>query len=221
MGVRFDAGRPSCGAGGAAVGGGAAGVRRAGRWRARATRARRRRVSPAIRQLLATAPDLPTRAASPRVGPALAALYAPAASPLWLDARIRPTADARAALALIDSVAADGLEPGAYGAASLDAGATALAAVTASATDAAAFDVGLSAALLPCLRDLHSGRINPRTLGLHMTTPPDEHDYASIVRAALAAHRVAAPADLAPPLAQYRAFATRSRATGRWRRTRR
>ncbi len=86
----------------------------------------------------------------------------------------------------------------------LDSRAAALAAGSAGAADVAAFDVGLSAGLLRYLRQLHKGRVDPRGLGLRLTTPRDEHDYAAIVREALAGHRLnAAAAGLAPPLAQY------------------
>ena len=95
----------------------------------------------------------------------------------------------------------------AYRAGALDSRAAALAAGPAGAADVAAFDVGLSAGLLRYLRHLHKGRVDPRALGLRLTTPRDEHDYAAIVREALAGHRLnAAAAGLAPPLAQYRSL---------------
>jgi murein L,D-transpeptidase YcbB/YkuD len=71
----------------------------------------------------------------------------------------------------------------------------------------AAFDAALSASTLRYLRDLHIGRIDPRSIGFRMTTPADDHDFATLLRSALLNHRIPElAADLAPPLALYRSL---------------
>jgi len=164
-------------------------------------------VSREIRRLLDSGRGLVTGVVAPAERTTIVSLYGPRAAPLWTDPAGRPTADARDALALFDGAAADGLDPAAYHAGALDSRAAALAAGRAGAAEVAAFDVGLSAGVLRYLRHLHHGRVDPRALGLRMTTPRDEHDGAAIVREALAGHRLnAAAAGLAPPLAQYRSL---------------
>jgi murein L,D-transpeptidase YcbB/YkuD len=126
-------------------------------------------------------------------------------APQWIDASGRPSGDARAALSVLTGAVADALEPADYAADALSTRAASLEA--ASAPDVAAFDVGLSASLLRCLRHLHSGRVDPRSIGFRMTAPADGPDVVAVLRSALANHRVVeAAAELAPPLVLYRSL---------------
>lgn len=133
----------------------------------------------------------------------LAAAYqAVSGQPLWLDATGRPGADAREAVALLERAFEDGLVPEDYHASDL---ARRAALSPGSPADAAAFDLDLTARLQLYLRDLHVGRVDPRTIGFKMTAPRDDHDFASTVREAAANHEVKGlPAAWAPPLALYR-----------------
>jgi len=129
-------------------------------------------------------------------------------APLWVDGSGRPSPDARDALALLADAARDGLDPADYGASILTSTATVLAGMSAAPVSTmAAFDTGLSASALRYLRQVHSGRVDPRAIGFRMTTPPDDHDYVALLRSAVTSHRVPeAAAGLAPPLALYRAL---------------
>lgn len=129
--------------------------------------------------------------------------------PLWLDAGGLPTMDARAALDQLERAFEEGLAPQDYAAPALAARASALQAPPASPGEAARFDVDLSAGLQLYLRDLHVGRVDPRAIGFRMTTAPDEHDFADVVRAAATGHHVAAlSAEWAPRFALYRNLRT-------------
>jgi murein L,D-transpeptidase YcbB/YkuD len=130
----------------------------------------------------------------------------PAAAPLWQDASGRPTANARDAIALLTDAASEGLDPAAYSAASLASRAAGL--LAASPDARMAWDVGLSLAMLRYLRDLHFGRVEPKSLGFRVSEPRVEvHDVVTTLAAAIASGRVAQlAADLAPPLAQYQAL---------------
>lgn len=127
-------------------------------------------------------------------------------APLWVAPSGRPTLDADVALDLLSDAATEGLDPAEYGAAALKRWSMALETGTdAAAADVAAFDAGLSAGMLRYFRQLHSGRVDPRTIGFHLSTPADEHDFGAVLRSALAAHRLTqAAAEWAPPLALYR-----------------
>jgi murein L,D-transpeptidase YcbB/YkuD len=129
-------------------------------------------------------------------------------APLWVDDSGRPTRDAADALALFNNAASEGLDPVDYDAAGLGRASTALAGgARPPLSDVAAFDVRLSANALRYLRHLHSGRIDPRTIGFNLSVPADTHDFAAVLRAALRDHRVSnAAADFAPPLVLYRAL---------------
>ena len=129
--------------------------------------------------------------------------------PLWIDQTGRPGLDAGDALKNLRHAADDGLEPADYGVGQLDRLVSKLGAPPPSAADLASFDVALSASMLRYLHHLHAGRIDPRTIGLRLTVPADQHDFVALVQSAAAEHRVAeAVADLRPPLAQYRALRT-------------
>jgi murein L,D-transpeptidase YcbB/YkuD len=129
-------------------------------------------------------------------------------APLWVDATGEPTRDAHDALLLLAGVADDGLEPSSYRGEALQGFATTLtAAATRQPLDVARFEVGLSASILRYFKDLHIGRIDPRTIGFRMTAPGDEHEFDALLRSALADHRlIEAAAALPPPLALYRAL---------------
>jgi L,D-transpeptidase YcbB len=140
----------------------------------------------------------------------LAGLYQRRAHlPLWIDATGRPGLDASDALTMLRAAADDGLEPADYAVGQLDRLTSKLRTAPPSIADLASFDVALSASMLRYLHHLHAGRIDPRTIGLRLTAPADQHDFAALVQSAVAEHRVAeAVADLMPPLAQYRALRT-------------
>lgn len=126
-------------------------------------------------------------------------------TPLWVDASGRPSRNARDALALLGGAADEGLDPDDYGGAVLERLAATLEAPHPSAWDVAAFDIGLSASTLRYLRELHEGRVDPRALGLRVTAPPDHHDFAGILSAALDHQRInETAAELSPSLALYR-----------------
>ncbi len=126
---------------------------------------------------------------------------------LWLDAGGTPTADAREALALLEQASEEGLAPDDYHAADLVRRAATL--PGGSPGDAAAFDHDLTASLQRYLLDLHVGRVDPRTIGFKMTAPRDDHDFASTVREAAAAHAVKGlTAAWAPQFALYRNLRT-------------
>jgi murein L,D-transpeptidase YcbB/YkuD len=129
-------------------------------------------------------------------------------APLWMDDAGRPTAQARAAVALLEQAAAEGLDPDDYAVAALIGMAGALAGPAAAPVRAAAeFDVLLTASVLRYFRHLHLGRLDPRTLGLQIVAPDDGHDFAVSLRSALDGNHLAETAsELSPPLAQYRAL---------------
>ena len=124
----------------------------------------------------------------------------------WVDAAGFPTEDAREALALVRNAADEGLDPADYDSARLDSLATELRAEPRpSARDAAAFDAALSGAMVRYLRHLHSGRVDPRTAGFRLSLPADEHDFAAILRTAVASHHLSETvAAFTPPFAAYR-----------------
>ena len=137
----------------------------------------------------------------------LAALYeATEAVPLWVDGAGRATRDAREALGLLNRATSEGLDAGDYGAAALEGRAAALEGAEPSpAHEAAAFELGLSAGVLRYLQELHEGRGDPRAIGFRMTIPADHHDFAALLRSAVAEHRLAALAqEYTPPVALYR-----------------
>ena len=133
-------------------------------------------------------------------------LYAPESEALWLDAQGWPDPNAVEALTLLDRAADDGLDPAEYRRQDM-AGLRARLESTASPENLARFDVALSANLLRYLRHLHLGRVDPRRLGLRLTAWTESHDFAALLRAAVAARRIPGLAeDLRPPLPQYRAL---------------
>ena len=129
--------------------------------------------------------------------------------PLWIDASGQPSLDAGDALTILRGAADDGLEPADYAVGQLDPLMSKLRAPPPSIADLASFDVALSASILRYLQHLHAGRVDPRTIGLRLTVPADQHDFAALVQSAAAEHRMSeAVAELRPQLAQYRALRT-------------
>ena len=111
--------------------------------------------------------------------------------PLWTDAAGRPTPDARAALALLRNAADEGLDPADYDLTTLESLAGALEPPRlASRHGVARLDAALSDAMVRYLRHLHEGRVDPRAAGFRMTVPADDHDFAAILRAAIAGDRL-------------------------------
>ena len=121
---------------------------------------------------------------------------------LWTDAAGRPTADAREAVALLERAAADGLAPRDYGTDVLRAELTALGSAPGLARGEA-FEAALTGAVSRYLRDLHGGRVDPRSVGF--TIPPRPPlDAAEAMGEAVARHRLtAAAAELTPQIPAY------------------
>jgi L,D-transpeptidase YcbB len=134
-------------------------------------------------------------------------------APVWLE-HGQPGANARDGLWIVDHVAADGLDPADFPGDDLHR----LAAVLESqpeppAGDVAAFDTGMSWAILRDFRQVHLGRVDASALGFHLVEPAETHDFPALLDQALRTNRLReTAASLAPPLAQYdslrRALAT-------------
>lgn len=134
---------------------------------------------------------------------------------LWFDGAGRETERVAAVLDLLARAEDDGLTPKDYaltvplpvqpaaGGAPPDVDAIARA------------DVELSRVLLRFYRDVHLGRVDPRTLGFHIDALGHVHDFSAMVRAAARDGTVTATADaLRPALPQYGAI---GRALARYR----
>lgn len=127
---------------------------------------------------------------------------------LWLDGEGRLTDAARDALALVASSDAHGLVPGDYRAGALADFAADLAAGHPPET-LARFELSLSLHVLRYWRDLHLGRVDPRTLRFRLNAPVDDHDFPAMLRAAATGGRLGAATDeLVPPLVLYRSLVT-------------
>jgi L,D-transpeptidase YcbB len=135
----------------------------------------------------------------------LQALYESADAPLWLEAAGRPTRNMQDAVMVLSEAASEGLDPADYYQDLIahlsprpDTGSS-------TAQDPKRLDVVLSTAMLRYLRDVHVGRVDPRTIGFRLDAPRDQHDFAALLRAAISERQVMKLADdLRPPLAQYR-----------------
>ena len=124
---------------------------------------------------------------------------------LWVDASGRPTSQAREALALLAGAGDDGLDPQDYGAAHLQQVASTLDTTADPLPVGIEFDRQLTVAMAKYLRELHEGRVDPRSLGFRLNVTPDNHDFESVVRQAVAANRLAATIEeFTPRLALYR-----------------
>jgi murein L,D-transpeptidase YcbB/YkuD len=155
--------------------------------------------------------EVANRARSSLDGRPAHALYASADStPLWVDRNGKPTKGAREAIAALLGAADEGLDSAAYSAAALSRRADSLDATRRPGAEVvAAFDADLSRSLLQYLTDLHNGRVDPRSLGLKLTIPKDEHELAAMVRTGLAKSSIEQLVkDLEPPLALYRRLRT-------------
>lgn len=128
------------------------------------------------------------------VRPSLLAFYRGDCQPVWIDhaGRTRPAGDE--AMRLLRSAAADGLDPSDYAVSPLNG--------------PVAFELDLSEAVLQYARDLHMGRVDPRSIGFQLNVPRDGHDFESWVRDAATANALPALAEtLRPRDAQYGALA--------------
>lgn len=164
-------------------------------------------IASTLQQRVSEGTDFLVPAVSPAERADLNALYRPGSDTLlWVDAAARPTEHARQALALLDHVADDGLDPADFRAAALEGLAAALADHPSSA-GVAEFDVTLSLGMVRYFRQLHLGRVDPRALGFRIPAPTEHHDFATLLRAAAATGRLAEVAEsLWPPFEQYRAL---------------
>ena len=126
-------------------------------------------------------------------------------APLWLDDAGRLAASARDALLLLNHAADDGLDPADYDVDLLGDLAARIELGSSAPSDLARFDGALSAGMSRYLHDLHVGRVDPRAAGFQLEAPRDRHDFAALLRAAIAERRLTRVAeDLRPPLSQYR-----------------
>ena len=124
--------------------------------------------------------------------------------PLWRDSTGRLTPDAGEALALLARAGDEGLDPDDYSAADLQRSAE-LVEHAASSPDPTSFDERLTTSVVRYLHDVHEGRVDPRGLGFRMNAPPDGHDFAALLTAAVTDHRLAALTDeFTPRLVLYR-----------------
>lgn len=134
------------------------------------------------------APDLPDaieRAVDGRAE--LTELYRPLAfEPLWIDATGALNQSAHDALRLLDYAADEGLDPADYDVAGLRSLVDALRDQPASFDAIAAADVALTNGVLCYLHDLHMGRVDPRAIGFQLNVPKDGHDFATLLREAVA-----------------------------------
>lgn len=139
--------------------------------------------------------------------PSLKALYAadPAAL-FWFDGE-SPRRSVEGCLETLAHADRSGLDPADYGAAALAAGFAALrASPRPSADDAARFDVGLTAAFMRLLGDVHQGRVDPRTVAFDIDVSGKRLDLPAVLRSARdgAGGCAAAFAAAEPPFEVYR-----------------
>jgi murein L,D-transpeptidase YcbB/YkuD len=124
--------------------------------------------------------------------------------PVWVDVHGRPTDLAWRALGRLRAAGDDGLVEEDYEPADLEYEASALA-VGASPVDAAAFDVRLTRNVLKYFRDLHVGRVDPRSLGFHLDHPNEPHDFSAWLQLVVSRRSFdVAIRTLRPPFTQYR-----------------
>jgi murein L,D-transpeptidase YcbB/YkuD len=144
---------------------------------------------------------------------ALARIYASAdARPIWTVLGSGPTRQALAAIDVLASSAAHGLEPARYDVETLRS----LAPLAGgSPADAARFDVSLTRAVTRLVVDLHMGRIDPRRVRFDLPNVHDRIDLVGMVTAVAEADDVpAAVAQAEPSYAGYHAL---KRALARYR----
>jgi murein L,D-transpeptidase YcbB/YkuD len=129
----------------------------------------------------------------------------PSPEPFWFDG----TAPRPAVAGCLDTLAraaSSGLDPADYDAASLASRFAALRAVPRpAAAEIAALDAALSASLLRLFRDVHQGRVDPRTVGFDYDVSTKGNDLQARLREARDGAGCAATfASLEPPWAIYR-----------------
>jgi len=127
-------------------------------------------------------------------------------TPLWVNVRGTPRPVGTEALRRLARADADGLRPEDYAARALDSLARQLSAQAEPDPEAIArLDAGISLGMLRYLRHLHTGRVNPRSIGLGMDPPEDRHDYVVLLSSAVREGALdEIVRELEPPLAQYR-----------------
>lgn len=158
-------------------------------------------------RLVATALAVVLTVAHDRAG--LVDVYEPAGfAPIWLTADHAALNDeGRQALQLIESAADEGLNPADYRSVEVRAFAAALGEHPGQPDVVARLDGALSEVLPRYLHDLHMGRVDPRALGVTMDLHRDGHDFAALLRDAVAGGRLLATARaLAPRGPQYPAL---------------
>jgi L,D-transpeptidase YcbB len=161
----------------------------------------------AITAIARNARGLPGAAATAEERAQLGQLYGSVANmPLWLTAAGDLRGVGKDALQRLSDAEAEGLRAEDYAAPQLDSLARqAGAKENADPQSVARLDAGLSLALLRYLRDIHVGRVNPRSIGLAMDPPDERHDYVVLLGSAAREGGLDdVVAELAPPLAQYR-----------------
>ena len=165
----------------------------------------------AIRACLVDGGDPAFGVRSPAEQTELTALYQTRGdAALWIDTTGRPSRQARESLMLLRDAQSEGLDPADYRPDMLDTLAATLG--TASSPiprNVASFDVALSRAMLRYFRHLHLGRIDPRTIGFRWNVSAEGHDFAALLRSAVADDHIAETvAALRPSLVQYNALRT-------------
>jgi murein L,D-transpeptidase YcbB/YkuD len=137
-------------------------------------------------------------------------------APLWVDAAGVPKPIVDDALRQFRESDTEGLDPEDYDLDQLVRTAHALRSASAPLPQRVVpFDVSLSAAMLRYCRHRHLGRVDPRSIGLRLTVPADQHDFPALVANAIDRGEIGELARaLEPPLPQYRALRT---ALGRYR----
>jgi murein L,D-transpeptidase YcbB/YkuD len=131
-------------------------------------------------------------------------LYQPDNALLWLDATGQPTQKLQGAVTVLSKASDDGLDPADYYQDLIARLTRGPKPASSTVQDLSRLDVAVSAGILRYLRDVHMGRVDPRTIGFRLDAPRDRHDFAALLRSAIAERRVTQLAvDLRPPLAQY------------------
>lgn len=144
-----------------------------------------------------------------------AARVARAQRPVWTGADGRPTAQARAAIAILRDAGSRGLRPADYDAGAIAAQAAELGRGTDGAAATAAFGDALTRAMVRFITHLHEGRVSPEAMGFHL---PDAHrnvDFAAMALAVSRAADVRAAITAAEP--PYLGYAALERTLGRYR----
>ena len=165
----------------------------------------------AIRACLVDGGDPAFGVRSPAEQTELSALYqVKGDAVLWIDTTGRPSRQARESLMLLRDAQSEGLDPADYRPDMLDTLAATLGATSSPIPrNVASFDVALSRAMLRYFRHLHLGRIDPRTIGFRWNVSAEGHDFAALLRSAVADDHIAETVvALRPSLVQYNALRT-------------